>query len=234
MAFLGIPSLLAVFPDELLRREAVAEFGAFSLRLAVALGILWYSRTWQASGLQRLPRAASLRSCALVAGVALSAFRGFGTGDLIMISSSLLVVITIALAEELLYRGWMLSLLLSKGVAFAVVMSTLLFALPHAQGSSAAVVITNVIVSAILGLSWTAIRLMTGSLWPAVGAHSLYNFVSLLGGGGVGQAPEQTLVFGPGVFAGYLLLLLIWSIVMIRRARDQQGIDPSSLGRLSD
>ena len=64
-----------------------------------------------------------------------------------------------------------------------------------------------------LGITFAAIRLRTGSIWPLVGIHALFDFTSLISLGGVNvpaQSPQVLLtsVFIGILFVGYGLFLL--------------------------
>ncbi len=81
------------------------------------------------------------------------------------------VAIMAPLAEELLFRGWIQTGLL-KGFrpATAILITTLLFALAHFNGSMlypAAIFIP--------GLTLALVRQWTGSVWASFAAHAVYN-----------------------------------------------------------
>ena len=86
------------------------------------------------------------------------------------------VSVTAGVCEELLYRGFLFWWFqtLELGTAWAAVLSTLAFGLAHGYQGWGGVVRTSLVGGAMMGL-----RLLAGSLWPAVVLHAL---VDLFGG----------------------------------------------------
>ena len=78
-----------------------------------------------------------------------------------------------AILEEMVYRGYILRILKAHGDTFAMVISSLLFALMHAN-------IMQIPFAFIIGLTCAFIALKTGYVWIAVMLHFLNNFMSLL------------------------------------------------------
>ena len=94
----------------------------------------------------------------------------------------LLVVIGAPLAEELLFRGYLLRTLEKfTGSAVAVVLSSVLFAIPHWQ-PGATWQETAVLLSALglVGLVLAIGTVATGRLGPAILAHAIFNGVGTL------------------------------------------------------
>ena len=79
-----------------------------------------------------------------------------------------------AVAEELFFRGLVLSGLQRLGSFRAVVISALLFGIFHVATGSM-LMVERLLPSTFLGLllGWIAVR--TGSLWPGVIVHALHN-----------------------------------------------------------
>lgn len=98
-------------------------------------------------------------------------------GSLWIIGIIVLVVVGAPLAEELLFRGLVLRVLeQSFGGVSAVVVSSLLFALPHWQ-ATASWQETVVLLSAIcvVGLVLATGAMATGRLGPPIIGHLLFN-----------------------------------------------------------
>jgi len=98
-----------------------------------------------------------------------------------LIGVVLLVVIGAPLAEELLFRGFILHTLKKYfGAIFAVVASSAVFALPHWQ-SGATWQETTVLLSAlgVVGLILAVGVIATKRLAPSMIAHALFNFVAV-------------------------------------------------------
>ncbi|TPG10604.1 CPBP family intramembrane metalloprotease [Rhodanobacter glycinis] len=92
-----------------------------------------------------------------------------------------LVVVSVGpLAEELLFRGVLLSALLQRWhVGWSVVISSLVFALIHLPGLQFQWYALPDLALLALALTW--LRLRSGSIWPAVLAHGLNNLVGVAG-----------------------------------------------------
>jgi membrane protease YdiL (CAAX protease family) len=86
-------------------------------------------------------------------------------------------VLVAPLAEELMFRGYLLNLWMTRiGVWLAVISSTLLFGVLHWQ---------NTLFAIPLGCILALVYLRYDSLWPGILLHALYNLLSfawLLGG----------------------------------------------------
>lgn len=78
------------------------------------------------------------------------------------------------LAEELLFRGWLLRLLQRRsGPAMALALSSVAFGAIHPWPESA---VANTVFGLFLG--WLALR--TGSVWPCIAAHAASNAIGWL------------------------------------------------------
>lgn len=90
-------------------------------------------------------------------------------------AASFVVIVGIApLAEELIFRGLGMSLLLAHlSAPLAVVANGLLFALAHG-------LLFGVPVLALFGIALAIIRVRTGSVWPCLVTHSLFNAFAMI------------------------------------------------------
>ena len=85
--------------------------------------------------------------------------------------SFLAVVIMAPLAEELLFRGWIMTgLLKSFRPSTSIIVTTLLFAFAHSDGT-----MLYPVAIFIPGLMLALVRYWTGSVWASFGAHAAYN-----------------------------------------------------------
>jgi membrane protease YdiL (CAAX protease family) len=116
-------------------------------------------------------------------------------------SALLLAVASVLLAgvgEELAFRGVLLRLLLPRGVGPAVLLSSVLFGLMHvanlAVGADWPTTLLQVTFTALAGAGYAAVRLRTGSLWPCIGLHALFDLTFRVGNLEAGS-PFQQLVF---------------------------------------
>jgi uncharacterized protein len=78
-------------------------------------------------------------------------------------------------AEEILFRGWMMSALAGKfGVVPAVLVSSLLFTLLHFERNVPKLFAPNVFLFAVFACCWS---LRTGNIWGVMGWHAGWNWM---------------------------------------------------------
>jgi membrane protease YdiL (CAAX protease family) len=100
---------------------------------------------------------------------------GFAIGMLCMLGFLLIQ----APSEEVLFRGWMFSGLSARhGIGFALIVSSVLFGLFHGDRFIVGPIfgIYYVIATTALGILFAAVSKATGSVIPACGLHTGYNF----------------------------------------------------------
>lgn len=159
-----------------------------------------------------------------------------------------------ALAEELLFRGYPFAVLRSvAGSAFAIVATSVLFAMMHVP-NQAAMSDTSALTQGILavflaGLLLGGVVAVTGSVWAAWAAHFAWNFVlggimhSPVSGISIPVADYQLIDGGPdwatgggwgpegGAFAAVGMLAAIVILMMIsRRARRHEPTTTAAPG----
>ncbi len=87
-------------------------------------------------------------------------------------------VIMAPLAEELFFRGFIFSgLIRPLGVTGAMVASGVLFGTFHVTGSDS---IGLIVPFSVIGALFAWLYYRTGSIWPSIGAHFLFNLVSFV------------------------------------------------------
>ena len=196
---------------------------ALQALLAVALltGLGW----WRAAGFTRPARWRALHVLwlpALLALVPLAGIVASGTPvtGAATIAAIALTTFLVGFQEEALYRGLILRALLPGGVRRAVFVSALLFGLAHlaglALGRHPLLVLVQVAYTAGVGICFAAIRLRTGTIWPLVIIHWLFDLFAWLASPQgtllIKQAPPVALLVYLGVlgviYAGYGLFLL--------------------------
>ena len=96
-----------------------------------------------------------------------------------------LFALVIGFAEETFFRGLMLTGLLPTGVFRAVLVSSFLFAAPHLLNVFAGLwdpsfAVADTIAAFGIGVTFAALRIRTGSIWPSIGLHALTDFSALL------------------------------------------------------
>ena len=170
---------------------------------AVALVVVFGS---ERSG-TRPPESGPRRWLPLLLIVPVASFLGLITGGIRpgSVDAVLLRTAFAAGAEEIIYRGVILALLLSRGGRAAALISTLLFALSHLVDISG--FHPENWFSALNafggGLIFAAVRLRSGSVYPGIVVHAAYNIIEAL-------RWRDTLLI--------VLLDRIWPLVMIAAA----------------
>lgn len=120
----------------------------------------------------------------------------------------LLLVLT-PVAEEALFRGYLLSALGARSGALGVLGSCVLFGLYHYSGSASAVM-----ASLPFGLVLACGVLVSRSLYPAIAAHSAYNaLAAAMDLGDLSMHPTTPL------FVGSAVVLVICTVALLRGAR---------------
>ena len=140
------------------------------------------------SGAHAVPRSDYLLAVTVPVGIlALTAFSvgGYPTLPASDILWFLVFALLIGLVEELIYRGWFLSLLLPRGRMVAVLVSSALFAASHAvnalAGQDVATSIRQIIFAFLFGIVAALLYLLLGNLWVAIGFHALNDLIQFLG-----------------------------------------------------
>ena len=95
------------------------------------------------------------------------------------VALAVLLVLLVALGEEIAFRGVLLHLLTPRGTAVAVGVSSLLFGLTHTVnlllGAPPAGVLLQVLFAGTGAAGFAALRIRTGSLWPGIALHAGYD-----------------------------------------------------------
>lgn len=128
----------------------------------------------------------------------------------------------VGLAEESLCRGLILQAFLPKGVLRAIILSALVFGLLHTSnlfaGYSLGFVIGQILLAFGLGLTYAVIRLRTGSIWPVIILHGLYDYAPLVRASKFGIPPID--VWQALLGSGFLFLLyLIYAAIALRPSK---------------
>jgi hypothetical protein len=198
-----------------LLQSAVIDLVLAIIGISLVVHLDWWGKAGYATGIRLayvplfiLPSAVALLS--LSEGIRV-------TAPLVIIAFAALTLV-VGFAEETWFRGLILTTLLPTGTIRAVILSSFFFAAPHLLnmiGGTWDPVFTVVdsIAAFGLGITFAAIRLRTGSIWPIIGIHALFDFTSLISLGGVNvpaQSPQVliTSVFIGIFFVGYGLFLL--------------------------
>lgn len=99
---------------------------------------------------------------------------GYLSSDGVFILALFHIALVPAVAEEVLFRGYILRAFeKSWGIFAAIIVSGLIFGLFHVQ-------LGNILPLATLGILFAAVTWLSGSIWPAVVAHFVNNGAAVL------------------------------------------------------
>jgi len=209
---------------ELARRLIVeAAFGAYVAFLLVIL------RWWRATGFKQPATPGKLLAFLpmLFLPVVLIASNGLKLASPDQMILFTLYTLLVGFAEEGLLRGVILHALLPGGLKRAVLLSSLLFGIGHLtnllQGYSPATTIVQIIYSTLLGIGFAGVRLYTGSIWPAILAHTLIDLGDTATRGFVLPSTQPLTVAGviaPIIITGLYALYGWW---LLRRTATGHG-----------
>lgn len=215
---LNIPAgvIWLILPLPLLALITVTDAMAGVAGLFIVLALGWWVRV----GFATLGNRHDLVLYIVPAAIAISQVLGGITitkpGTIFLFAVFSLVV---GLAEEVFFRGLILTALVPAGVQRAVLVSSLLFAIPHLFNAVAGIwdpvfTLADTIAAFGIGVTFAALRIRTGSLWPLIGLHAMIDFTALVALGSL-EIPVQsaiqliiTLAFG--------FLLILYGIFLLR------------------
>ena len=128
--------------------------------------------------------------------------------------------ILIALGEETIFRGVVLSAFVARGPRVAIVTSAVLFGLVHLAGIAGGIdirmVVAQVIYATGLGISFAWVRIASGSIWPCVIAHAVMDGIGLAAADGVGNALRYESDSYPAALAS-AAASLAWGLFLLSR-----------------
>ena len=130
------------------------------------------------------------------------------------------LAILIGFTEETWFRGLIFNTLLPAGTIGAVVISSFLFAAPHLLNAIGGIwdpVFTVVDAGAAfgIGITFAALRLRTGSIWPLIGLHALFDFTAFVAEGGIEVPAQSTAVLLTSVVIG--IVFTLYGLFLLRK-----------------
>jgi hypothetical protein len=203
----------------LLSEPALLVTLASLITAAGGLFMVWYLGWWQRAGYAVLGRIADLPLYLLPAAMAfLPLFEETAPALPGTVVVFVILSIVVALAEETFFRGLILQSLRPAGPLVAVLLSSLLFALPHLLNSLGGLwdpvfTLVDTFAAFGIGIAFSALVLRTGTIWPPIVLHALINAIALAVLGSLTVPPQSleqlagTIVAGV-VMAAYGLFLL--------------------------
>jgi len=153
----------------------------------------------------------------------LSALQGFAEDEPARIAGWFVISAAVGFGEEGVFRGLVIDVIGLDRPRRAVVVSSLLFGGLHLAGLLAPVdyryILMQAVAASSLGLVLACTRLLSGSIWPGIVAHTVLDFFGLAAAGGIKSAAEFSLA-AVAVILGSALISLVWGIVLWRRLPD--------------
>ena len=196
----------------------------FGLFLIKRLG--WWDKAGYATGI----RLAYVPLLILPCAVALTSLaEGIRVTAPLEIFTFAVLTLVIGFAEETFFRGLIFTALLPAGTLRAVVISSFLFAALHLLNISGGTwdlsyTITDTIAAFGLGITYAAIRLRTGSIWPLIGIHALFDFTLIISLGGINVSAQSLQVLLTSVVIG--IVFIIYGLFLFRAKETEPYEDP--------
>ncbi|HTY14403.1 MAG TPA: CPBP family intramembrane glutamic endopeptidase [Methanoregulaceae archaeon] len=159
---------------------------ADSVLAAIGILLLYRLGWFREAGYANIIKARHLPLLVLPLIVALLSFsEGITVTAPLSVVGFALFALLIGFCEETYFRGLMLTGLFPVGVYRAVLVSSFLFAAPHLLNISAGLwdpsfAAADTIAAFGIGVTFAALRIRTGSIWPSIGLHALTDFSALL------------------------------------------------------
>ncbi len=187
---------------------------------------------WRRAGFQSLGR---LRDGILYLLPAAIAFGSLTGGIQALPASTILefaaVSALVGFAEETFFRGLILQSIAPLGVARAVLLSSVLFALPHLANAIGGLwdplfTLVDTFAAFGVGVTFAALLFRTSTIWPLIGLHALIDFVSLLSTGTI-IVPAQS-AGNIAITAETGALLVIYGLILIRKMGKEPGSVPGN------
>jgi membrane protease YdiL (CAAX protease family) len=203
--------------------------------LIVAAGgvvIVWHLGWWKQAGYAGAGRLLDLPLYLLPAGMALlPLIDGIGTTTAATVAVFGILSIVVALAEETFFRGLILQALIPAGVLRAVMLSALLFGLPHLLNSVGGMwdpsfTLVDTVAAFGIGIAFAALVIRTRTIWPPVFLHALINFIALVSLGSITVPAQTPAQLATTAAAG--VVMAVYGLFLLHRLPGQQSSDARS------
>jgi uncharacterized protein len=184
--------------------------------ILLILGLLW----WKRAGFSTIGERHDIILYLPPIGIALiSLVEGVTIPAPSLIILFVLFSLVVGLAEETFFRGLILPTLLPVGIWRAVLISAVLFAVPHLLNAVGGAwdplfTVADSVAAFGIGIAFAALLIRTGSIWPLIGIHALVNFTALLSLGSLfipAQSPAELAVT---VVVG--ILMTLYGVYLLR------------------
>ena len=223
--FLGIVVTVVLFAgviSEIFQWDTLTQIAVVDVSLGIAgIALVHYLGWWRNAGFCTGVRVTDIPLFIFPVTAALLSFtEGVKvTAPMVIIGFTALTLL-VGFAEETWFRGLIFPTLLPQGILIAVVSSSLIFALPHLLNVLGGVwdplfTAADTVAAFGLGVTFAALRLRTGSIWPIIGIHALVDFTSLVALGGITVHKQSTDVLISSVLVG--IFFVAYGLYLIRR-----------------
>jgi membrane protease YdiL (CAAX protease family) len=125
-----------------------------------------------------------------------------------------MLTVAVAFNEEIWFRGIVLAILRGRSTRTAIIGSAVLFGILHlanlASGQDLRASLLQLVFAMLFGFVAAELVVLTGSLWPAIAWHALWDFANYLGGNSTSPAAL-------GGVAVACAIMVVYAIVLWRR-----------------
>lgn len=129
-----------------------------------------------------------------------------------MIFYIVLLLIFNPVMEEVLFRKFFLDRLLVIGESGAIIISAVLFGLPHAYSQG----VPQMFGTFIIGLVWAYVRVKTGKLWPCFILHMMFNLYGCYFSTFMNRAQGTRILF---MFISIIVMPIIAGILLVKNKK---------------
>jgi uncharacterized protein len=206
----------------LIVQVAVADIALAVIGVALLYKLGWFGRAGYTCSIKA--RHIPLLFLPLI--VALLSFSdGIAVTDPLTVAGFALFALLVGFTEETFFRGLMLTGLLPAGIYRAVLVSSVLFAAPHMLNIFAglwdpAFAVADTIAAFGIGVTFAALRIRTGSIWPAVGLHTLTDFSALLALGTIEVGMQSQVSLAGTALIG--IILTVYGLLIVSEKSEQK------------
>ncbi len=146
----------------------------------------------------------------LITIVLVLATQGLKVAGFVLVAYAVLTL-CVAVNEEVWFRGIILAVLRGAGVRVAIIGSSVMFAVLHlanlAGGQTIPEAILQVVFAALFGVAAAELTVLTGSLWPAILWHAVWDFANYIGGNTTSSAALVGIGIACAVILAYVLVM---------------------------
>jgi membrane protease YdiL (CAAX protease family) len=202
--------------------------------LIVAVGgvlVIRYLGWWKKAGYASAGPLSAIPLYILPAGIAfLPLFEGIPATKSQTVLLFAVLSISVALAEETFFRGLILQALVPAGMLRAVLLSSLLFGLPHLLNTIGGIwdpsfTIVDTFAAFGVGITFSALVIRTGTIWPPISLHALINFIALVSLGSIAVPPQTPVQLASTAIAG--VVMVVYGLLLLRGIPQEKYKDVS-------